>query len=239
MTKIKYLIRAIETNITKCSVTLKGVRAAIEPLLDEICDYDWEKQSLMETIPYFFRESYNKKTEACYLEDWEQGSYYNDDGDEDGVDVPVEAMEKGRENGLFMGMHNHPSRTSLMCADDYDVMADADEKYSICVSNKDITISKKTTNGKLDQYGVTETMFNLEQETYMTLKDDADNNGMNKAVDDFMSGRIDRETMANNIQDIINDYLDENFENQILNMNAMFVNDGRNIAVVGTKVKTY
>ena len=62
MVSYNKILEAITDYLTKCSVTLKGVREQISGLIRNITDNEEDYNLLMDTIPHFYRDYWNAKT---------------------------------------------------------------------------------------------------------------------------------------------------------------------------------
>ena len=100
--KIKYFIEAVKTDpdIIKCSVTLKGIRASIEPMVKKLTDTDEEYTTLMEIIPKFYRDHYHKDYEEMQCHTYEYTEYLYDEDDE-----PTNQKKRGRIHIKGPGRH--------------------------------------------------------------------------------------------------------------------------------------
>lgn len=148
MGKLKYIIRAIEEDIAKCSVTLKQIRKDIEPVIKSITDTPEEYDLLMDVIPHFYRDRYNLDHETLQIYDY-QGNVYENKGNDKSVQVPDEVRDIAREDGTLLGIHNHPEATCFQSPGDFGAMTSLRQKYSVTVAEDGIMISKDNTAGEI------------------------------------------------------------------------------------------
>ena len=171
--KIKYFIEAVKTDpdIIKCSVTLKGIRASIEPMVKKLTDTDEEYTTLMEIIPKFYRDHYHKDYEEMQCHTYEYTEYLYDEDDEplydeDGnqqtkrsVDVYTSRGQAGtgrtkmpldedsdyvhKYPGILLGIHNHPNNSSsFQSSGDWINQAKFLVKFGVSCGDDGIDITK-------------------------------------------------------------------------------------------------
>lgn len=151
MVRYDSILKAIEKEIVKCSVTLKSIREQISPLVKRISDSQEEYDILMEEIPRFYRDNYNKDTEEMIMK-YKNGETFHASGDESSVRLSSEDSDRTfdlRESGIYplLSIHNHPSGINFLSIGDVGSQAIKKEKYTIVVSKKGIAINK------LDKWG--------------------------------------------------------------------------------------
>lgn len=147
-------IQIIEKTITevintKCHVTLKQVRSSIQQTIKLISDNTEEYDALMDIIPRFYRDYYNKKQESLLIQDYD-GNKYTSDGTINKVQHPKQAEEIGEKEGLLLSIHNHPGGCSLLSSNDVYNSGRLNEKYSMVVSKDGVTILKNSNPYDLD-----------------------------------------------------------------------------------------
>lgn len=145
MVKYANIIKAIETALQKHSVTLKTIREQISNTLKEITYDETEYEFLLKSITEFYYDNYNKSKEYMKIVDNKGKEYWaeGEEGEAHNVEVPDEALKVGWEEGLYLGIHNHPKGSvSVPSISDYIVMEQNDMKYMVVVAFDGISISK-------------------------------------------------------------------------------------------------
>lgn len=233
----KYILRAIEEHLQKCSVTLKDVRQKITPIIKDLTDTLEEQEKLIDTITHFYRDTYNLKHETCIIED-HNGNQYKNDGEKDHVEIPPEAAEEGHENGLLYGIHNHPDTVGEQSGPDFLTMANLNQKYSICTGKGTITIAKNT-NGKLTMEQLGMLMFNDDIQNSIIAMDlafTADTNGLGEINRDFEEGKINVAEHRALTEKRMNRILDKNFERDVGNYSKGLEELGLPITYKGVRI---
>lgn len=235
MVGYKHIFQAMDEYVRKCSVTLKSVRAAIEPLIDELVGDDYvEKQVLMEDIPRFYRDAYtlDKETCVCYSHD---GTFYeNKGGSRMEVGIPEDAVQVANREGLLYGMHNHPVSVGCQSEQDFMVMAGLDMKYSICCGKGSITIAKKEGDVALPILKLANTWHTMENMS--DIKSNADSLGITKTREDYSAGKISKAENDRQMEKALTNYFNDNFDNEISSTQKTFDDFDIPITYVGMKL---
>lgn len=135
MVKYKYILQAIE----KTHYTLKGIQEQIEPTIRKITNNEDEYNILMETIPKFYRDYWNKDKEYMTLVTYDN-TQYTVKGDEESVKRDDKLKEE--DNEYILTIHNHPNHTCFQSQADYMSLTDTLETYGITIGNDGIMITE-------------------------------------------------------------------------------------------------
>lgn len=230
-----YIIKAIEEYLQKCSVTLKQVRAAIEPTINELVGNNrLVKEILLDEIPRFYRDNYNRKWEKSLVYDSDMIGYEND-GDESKVGISPEARRIGTHEGLFLSFHNHPDGSAEFSGDDFLFMAGYKTEYNVCVSKGTIAITK-TRLKPSDMDTLRDIDNNLCGLYTLELIAGSNDNGLFEVRKDYGNGKITESEYQENLKKIISDSMDKNFEKNIKTYGNAFKNAGLDIEYYGIRV---
>ena len=235
MVGYKHILQAMDEYVQKCSVTLKDVRAAIEPLIDELVGDDYvEKKVLMEDIPRFYRDAYTLDRETCVCYSHDGILYENKGGSRMEVGIPEEAVKVANREGLMYGMHNHPVSVGAQSEQDFMVMAGLDMKYSICCGKGSITIAKKEGDVSLPVLKLANAMHTMENMS--DIKKNADNLGITKIRDDYSAGKISKSENNSLMEKALTKYFNDNFDSEVSSTQTTFDNFDIPIKYVGIKL---
>ena len=222
MGRLKYIIRAIEEDIAKCSVTLKQIRADIEPTIKALTDNHEEYELLMDVIPHFYRDRYNLDHETYDY----NGTVYANKGNDRMVQVPDEAREIAREEGTLLGIHNHPDATCFQSPGDYGAMTSLRQKYSVTVAEDGIMISKDNTAGDIIAnpqgmyYVANQWLDDNIIEGYLKKSPEYKQN-----LNDMREGTISIDEANTRLNKQMNDYITENIPEMTKSMEDHFHNN--------------
>lgn len=178
MVKYETILKVIEYDIKKCSITLKSIREQINPLLKRITDSQEEYDILMKEIPYFYRDHYNSDHEELFMQ-YLTGETFNAVGDESSVRLSWEDSQKTYDmgkNGVYplISIHNHPSGVNFLSIGDVGSQALKNEKYTVVVSKKGIAINKLNEwdedNELQRKYKCVASYWSLERKTKQKIK---------------------------------------------------------------------
>ena len=225
MGRLKYIIRAIEEDIAKCSVTLKQIRADIEPTIKALTDNPEEYELLMDVIPHFYRDRYNLDHETLQIYDY-NGTVYENKGNDRMVQVPDEAREIAREEGTLLGIHNHPDATCFQSPGDYGAMTSLRQKYSVTVAEDGIMISKDNTAGDIIAnpqgmyYVANQWLDDNIIEGYLKKSPEYKQN-----LNDMREGTISIDEANTRLNKQMNDYITENIPEMTKSMEDHFHNN--------------
>lgn len=149
--KYEYILKAIEQELQKCTVTLKSIRKQISPIIKNITDSEEEYETLMNTISYWYRDHWNSEKEYLQYLTYD-GKSYETSGKENIVDVTDEMQEHKGE--YLLSIHNHPNGSCLQSQGDIDTQATLTlEKYGITIGKDGVIINKNTDFNIDNSYG--------------------------------------------------------------------------------------
>ncbi len=220
------ILDSITEEIIKC-ISLKSIREQISPMLKQVTDNDNEYDLLMEAIPYFYRDTYTKKNENIYVEDF-NGNGWSDYGDEYGC-YPPDAVfgELKKGNPMLLTMHNHPNQggkpfTPFQSPTDYFYMVFLRSKYGVTISKDGIVITKSDIGyTDRDEIENVATAHNKEIEGRILLSDKSGE--YKKSIEKLQGGQgIPQEKDFATIDKCYNDYLIENIDYEIGELNGHF-----------------
>lgn len=220
----------------KCTVTLKQITSSIEPIVKRLTDTQEEYDTLMDSIPRFYRDHYNLDHEELYAIDNDGTEYTNTAGDNNSVEVPEELVDKGISDGVLLAMHNHPIDASCIQSDgDFAVCVYVNEKYMVTVANDGVMITKNNTHNK-NSFFVGQVRAEFEYPTLEMFYTDPEY-GFTDIVDDLKQGKISQEEANKRGTKIMNDYYTTHMDSEVKRLNKTFQDYDLDINVNYVKVK--
>lgn len=247
MVSYNRILDVIEDYTTKCSITLKGVREQISGFIQDITDNQEDYDLLMDTIPHFYRDYWNKKIEnmSCYLKDYKQTEFsnYTNTGDDISVDMPpivrtLLSNDLFIDEGIRMAIHNHPSGTSFQSMGDYMTQATYTTKYNITVSDDGITISKLDANlYEVDPLDVMIGMAGFEEGRNQYFYNNQEQYGIDKIKDNVQKGKMTEDEGQEALNKIFSQYINDNIDSETDRVNDMFSYQNIPISVYHMDIK--
>lgn len=140
-------------NLTPLNIDEKEVQKKLEKIIDKE-----DLENVSKGIVEFKKGTYNLDYENLSIWDNEFNSIskFHTSNAEESVTIPQDVMKLGREKGLFLSIHNHPSmRSPLPSSADINILAYTQTKYGITSTNHGIIIMKN--NNITDNAGILNT----------------------------------------------------------------------------------
>ena len=235
MVSYNLILQTIGDYVEKCSVTLKGIKKNIEPLVKSLTDTQEEYELLMEELPRFYRDRYNLDHETQWLWDYHDKVYMEENGDAHSVRVPYSAVREGIDgDGILLSIHNHPNSCSFQSPADYRQQAQINTKYNISIANDGIIITKNE-NGYRSRY------VDVERTTFKTIngiiQDFRDTPVAQKIYKDFQDGKLDEETAEEKLNKEMSDYFNKDADKYCEMVNKDLEKDGLKIVSHHIKIE--
>lgn len=159
MVKYKYIIEAIDDYTIKCSVTLKSVKAQIEPLVKQLARNTNEYEYMMENIPRFYRDTYKSDSTTIYCRSKDYNRNWLENPEEEHEEwestmrghwnsIPQKAKEVGERDGFQIIMTNKTDwhgGISYPDSNDLNRMGLYNSKFLVVCGDDGLTITRNDT----------------------------------------------------------------------------------------------
>ena len=222
MVKYITIIKIIEDNLNKCTVTLKNIKQQISPLIKKITDTQEEYELLMDKIPRFYRDYWNAPLEHQLIKAYEKdgGKEWENVGTETEIQISEEITTHGEFYGLLLAIHNHPFNCCFQSPQDFITKSELNEKYSVTVAKDGIMIAKKT--GYNPTSIIEPICYNLHKEKVEKIKQTPqykdtikkyEDNKLTKEECDVMVTKVVNDWYSEHLMECKND-LDEQFQKE-------------------------
>ena len=231
------ILKIMGEYVEKCSVTLKGVRQQISPIIKNITDTEEEYNILMEVIPKFYRDNWNNPKEHLLMQG-NNGDIFENEGTEGSVSTPHEAVNESMRNGLILSIHNHPlDSTAYQSLGDYVTQCvGTREKYGITISKKDGVVISKLTNNQVSRNKLSNTYNKL----FKKIGDNFDKDKeaeIQSLKDDCDANKITSKQLNKKYNEMFHGYISENIHGYVNNLDASFSNNNVPVKVYHAPIK--
>ena len=219
----------------KLKVNTEEVKRKISSHIEEIADTPQEYKELMKSIPDFRKRTINKKTEEMWIMDNNLNTYHQKKGSSNRVQMPEEAQEIAKKEGLLISGHNHPYGTAVQSETDLTTLGTARQKYSWTTGDDGIFMIK---NNRLDlispetniNYVQTRDKIRLIYKREMKKWDKQFEKDMSSQLDElqkrYLSREITRKQYANEYNDVYKNYISRNANQIADNCNQKYSKEG-------------
>ena len=219
----------------KLKVDTEEVKRKISSHIEEIADTPQEYKELMKIIPDFRKRTINKKTEEMWIMDNNYNVYHQKKGSGSRVQMPEEAQEIAKKEGLLISGHNHPYGTAVQSNTDLTTLGTARQKYSWTSGDDGIFMIK---NNRLDlispetniNYVQTRDKIRLIYKREMKKWDKQFEKDMSSQLDElqkrYLSREITRKQYANEYNDVYKNYISRNANQIADNCNQKYSKEG-------------
>lgn len=133
------IVKALDEAISKCGVSAKKIKEAITPTIKKITDNPEIEEVLLTEISNFYKENYNKPKES-FLAIYNNGERHEVKGSDKKVIISTELVNKGKEEGILMDIHNHPSGSCCPSVGDVVSFGKMNVRYPVVVSRNGVFI---------------------------------------------------------------------------------------------------
>lgn len=222
------ILKSIEDEIRKCTVSLKSIRSQISEVIRSVADDDGEYELLLDVVSRFYQSHYNLDHECMYLQDYDGLEYENENGSEGRVDVPSNAVDVGVYGyGMWLSIHNHPNfgrikSSSFLSYGDFIAQLNMNEKYCIVVADEGVSLCKYGANLDKD--------FNVKmgaKDIYADYTDKKEEMVQSTAEygvirENFLNGEITLEEADNEGTVMLHNYYNEHIDGEMEVLNRSF-----------------
>ena len=232
-----------KTEIIKCSVTLKSIRAQIDPLIRQLAKNEEEYNDLMDTIPRFYRDYYNSPVMNLYARTYNldlNGKNHHEfyiEGTPYSVTLDGEAKREGGTYGFQAMMLNHPGGLAMAGSGEWVKQIDNNGKYLICVGDKGITVTKKKGRIQKDTFKFLSTAMDYEFDRERRFYADKDNNGIGEIEQAYKNKEISRQECDDQIHKVMKNHMDNNMDSEAEIATNNFQENGYDLTVYYVPIK--
>lgn len=209
--------------IIKCSVTLKGIKGDLAPLLEEWTEYikmgkgegepeETNYEWFMDNVARFYRDNYN--------------------GEE-----PVEMTLEHNGTGLSLKLTYDPTRTSFPTDLDYKAMVDNDNDFMCKIDDEGLSVTRRSGNIDPNNPRIRSQPAMLYGEIDRDMWAGKHENGAETTWTQMKSGLITREEGEQKLQQIRNKEVKSHMSSYVRQLNGMRQRGNVPLQLKHTKIK--
>ena len=220
--KVEYFMKAIEEYVEKCTVTLKGIRGAIESLMKQYAvegtsdeaNFDW----YIDHMARFYRDNYNGK---------------------EAKDTSLYDLNAGAR----MRMLYNPDETAMPTHKEFRDLgtpSEAQDDFIIKIDKDGMTVTARTGNVQTNTFAFNGPIQQNNRNMLDWMWDDKYDNGVDALWQDQKAGKISYNELNTGLKNKVNDYQRDNMGGSTKYLTNQWKNNGVPMEITHVKIpKSY